>query len=177
MELKIDRVKAFKKWLDTPKRLKIAFGGRGGGKSESIARILIAKSFETNGVILCAREIQKSISYSTYPLLISIIKELNLNEFFVVKRNEIINKITNSKFIFLGIRECSIEEIKSIYNVKICFIEEAQTLTQRSCEILEPSIRADKSEIWLAFNPRFETDFIYRVVSQFSLYNKVYKDK
>ena len=41
MELKIDRVKAFKKWLDTPKRLKIAFGGRGGGKSESIIRMLL----------------------------------------------------------------------------------------------------------------------------------------
>ena len=43
-----------------------------------------------------------------------------------------------------------VEEIKSIYNVRICFIEESQTLTQRSYEILEPSIRADKSEIWLA---------------------------
>ncbi|MBW5396334.1 phage terminase large subunit [Brachyspira pilosicoli] len=177
MNININILKPFEKWINTEKRLKIAFGGRGGGKSESIARILIAKSFEINGVILCAREIQKSISYSTYPLLISIIKELNLNEFFIVKRNEIINKITNSKFIFLGIRECSIEEIKSIYNVRICFVEEAQTLTQRSYEILEPSIRADKSEIWLAFNPRFETDFIYRVVSQFSLENKVYRDK
>ena len=159
------------------KRLKIAYGGRGGGKSESIARILIAKSFEVKGVILCSREIQKSIDYSTYPLLINIIKELKLESFFIIKRNEIINKITNCKFIFLGIRECSIEEIKSIYNVKICFIEEGQTLTQRSYEILEPSIRAEKSEIWIAFNPRFETDFIYKTVSKFKLENKIYTDK
>ena len=177
MNIKFDILKPFEKWANTEKRLKIAYGGRGGGKSESIARILIAKSFEKNGVILCSREIQKSIAYSTYPLLISIIKELNLEKFFNIKRNEIINKITNCKFIFLGIRECSIEEIKSIYNVRICFIEEAQTLTQRSYEILEPSIRAEKSEIWIAFNPRFETDFIYKTVSKFNLENKFYTDK
>ncbi|MEI0567062.1 phage terminase large subunit [Brachyspira pulli] len=177
MNIKFNILKPFEKWANTEKRLKISFGGRGGGKSESIARILIAKSFESNGVILCSREIQKSISYSTYPLLISIIKELKLEKFFNIKRNEIINKITNCKFIFLGIRECSIEEIKSIYNVRICFIEEAQTLTERSYEILEPSIRANKSEIWIAFNPRFETDFIYKTVSQFQLIKKFYTDK
>ena len=177
MDIDFNILKPFEKWANREKRLKIAYGGRGGGKSESIARILIAKSFESSGVILCSREIQKSISYSTYPLLISIIKELHLENFFNIKRNEIINKITNCKFIFLGIRECSIEEIKSIYNVRICFIEEAQTLTERSYEILEPSIRADKSEIWAAFNPRFETDFIYKTVSQFQLENKFYTDK
>ncbi len=177
MDIKFNILKPFEKWAYMQKRLKIAYGGRGGGKSESIARILIAKSFEIKGVILCSREIQKSISYSTYPLLISIIKELNLENFFIIKRNEIINKITNCKFIFLGIRECSIEEIKSIYNVKICFIEEGQTLTQRSYEILEPSIRAEKSEIWIAFNPRFETDFIYKTVSKFNLENLFYTDK
>ncbi|EKV58268.1 phage terminase large subunit [Brachyspira hampsonii] len=177
MTIDFNILKPFEKWANTEKRLKIAFGGRGGGKSESIARILIAKSFEKSGVILCSREIQKSISYSTYPLLISIIKELHLENFFNIKRNEIINKATNCKFIFLGIRECSIEEIKSIYNVRICFIEEAQTLTQRSYEILEPSIRAEKSEIWIAFNPRFETDFIYKTVIKFNLENKFYTDK
>ncbi|WP_028329149.1 phage terminase large subunit [Brachyspira alvinipulli] len=177
MDIKFNILKPFEKWAYMQKRLKIAYSRRGGGKSESIARILIAKSFEIKGVILCSREIQKSISYSTYPLLISIIKELNLEKFFIIKRNEIINKITNCKFIFLGIRECSIEEIKSIYNVKICFIEEAQTLTQRSYEILEPSIRAEKSEIWIVFNPRFETDFIYKTVSKFNLEYKFYTDK
>ena len=177
MNINFNILKPFEKWANTEKRLKIAFGGRGGGKSESIARILIAKSFENTGVILCSREIQKSISYSTYPLLVNIIKELNLESFFIIKRNEIINKITKCKFIFLGIRECSIEEIKSIYNVSICFIEEAEGLTQRSYEILEPSIRAEKSEIWAAFNPRFETDFIYKTVSQFQLENKFYTDK
>ncbi|WP_300369174.1 phage terminase large subunit [Brachyspira sp.] len=177
MNINFSILKPFEKWANIEKRLKIAFGGRGGGKSESIARILVAKSFEINEVILCSREIQKSISYSTYPLLINIIKELHLQKFFTIKRNEIINNITKCKFIFLGIRECSVEYIKSIYNVKICFIEEAESLTQKSYEILEPSIRAEKSEIWIAFNPRFETDFIYKTISQFQLENKFYTDK
>ena len=118
MNIKFDILKPFEKWANTEKRLKIAYGGRGGGKSESIARILIAKSFEKNGVILCSREIQKSISYSTYPLLISIIKELKLEKFFNIKRNEIINKITNCKFIFfiqLTVREVN-SKINFTYN-------------------------------------------------------------
>ena len=46
MNIKFNILKPFEKWANTEKRLKISFGGRGGGKSESIARILIAKSFE-----------------------------------------------------------------------------------------------------------------------------------
>ena len=176
MNINISILKPFEKWFQSNKRLKIAYGGRGGGKSESIARLLIAKSFEIEGIILCAREIQKSISYSTYPLLISIIKELDIEKYFIIKKTEIINTITNCKFLFLGIRECFIDEIKSIYNIEICFIEEAQTLTQNSYEILEPSIRADSSEIWFAFNPRYETDFLYSFVSKFELKNMIYYD-
>ena len=78
MELKIDRVKAFKKWLDTPKRLKIAFGGRGGGKSESIIRMLLVLSFiYTDCTFLFARETQKSVEHSSYPLLVNLISKMN----------------------------------------------------------------------------------------------------
>ena len=177
MNIDISILKTFEKWFHINKRLKIAYGGRGGGKSESIARLLIAKSFYIDGIILCAREVQKSIAHSTYPLLISIIKELDLEKYFIIKKTEIINTITNCKFLFLGIRECFINEIKSIYNIKICFIEEAQTMTQYSYEILEPSIRADSSEIWFAFNPRYETDFLYSLVSKFELKDMTYYDK
>ena len=58
MDINFSILKPFEKWFNDDKRLKIAFGGRGAGKSESIARILIAKSFQlNNSVILCSREI------------------------------------------------------------------------------------------------------------------------
>ena len=85
MNIDISILKPFEKWFHINKRLKIAYGGRGGGKSESIARLLIAKSFYIDGIILCAREVQKSIAHSTYPLLISIIKELDLEKYFIIK--------------------------------------------------------------------------------------------
>ncbi len=170
MELKINRVKAFKKWLDTYKRLKIAFGGRGGGKSESILRMLIVKSFERqNTVLLCARETQKSIADSIYSLIISVLTMLNMTVYFDITKTEIINKITNTKFIFRGLRECGIENIKSIHNIWICFIEEGQTITQGSWEILEPSVRAKNSEIWIAFNPRKASDAVYQIINRYKL--------
>lgn len=177
MDIYFNVIKPFEKWYALPKRLKIAYGGRGGAKSECIARMLIAKSFEKSATILCAREIQKSISYSTYPLLINVIKSMGLEDYFSVTKSEIVNKVTGSNFIFLGLRECSIDTVKSIYNVWICFIEEGQTITRRSLEILEPSIRAKDSEIWWAFNPRFSTDIIYKITSMFELEDNSYTDK
>lgn len=170
MELKIDRVKAFKKWLDTPKRLKIAFGGRGGGKSESIIRMLLILSFVyTDCTFLFARETQKSVEHSSYPLLVNLIKQNELDKHFYITKTEIINKINNVKFMFLGLREHSIDSIKSIFNIKICFIEEGQQITQGSWEILEPSVRAKDSEIWWAFNPRKASDPVYQIINRYKL--------
>ena len=75
-------LKPFERWYKTPKRTKIAFGGRGGGKSESIARMLVAKSFETKGVILCARETQKSLEDSIKKVLEEIIIDEHLEHYF-----------------------------------------------------------------------------------------------
>lgn len=174
MEVEVKISGAFVKWLKVKKRLKIAFGGRGGSKSESIARMLIVKSFELTGKIFCARETQKSMVNSIYPLLVSIIKVLELHSFFTIYKNEIINNVTGCKFIFLGIKEHSVEEIKSIYNVQICFIEEAQQISAGSWEILEPSVRAEESEIWLAFNPRKSSDIAYQLVQKFTLKEVTY---
>ena len=164
----------FEYWLKTSKRTKIAFGGRGGGKSESIARMLIFKSFELNGVILCARETQKSISYSIHPILSSIINEHGLNQYFDITHDKIINTTTGCRFLFIGLKEYSVDNIKSISNVNICFIEEGQTVSKYSNDILRPSIRADKSEIWWAFNPRYEYDVIYDFIKNYKLENKTY---
>ena len=175
MELKIDRVKAFKKWLDTPKRLKIAFGGRGGGKSESIIRMLLILSFVyTDCTFLFARETQKSIEDSSYQSLVDIIKNNELEPYFYITKTEVINKATNVKFIFKGVRESGIVGVKSIYNIKICFIEEGQAITQGSWEILEPSIRADDAEIWWAFNPRKASDPVYQIVNRYQLKEKTF---
>ena len=50
--------------IDKPARYHVYYGGRGSGKSVSIATYLIEKSLEEKTRILCCREIQKSISES-----------------------------------------------------------------------------------------------------------------
>lgn len=138
-------LKPFEHWYKTPKRSKVAFGGRGGGKSESIARMLVAASFEIKGVILCARETQKSLEDSIKKVLEEIIIDEHLEQYFRFTRTEIENKLTNCRFLFRGLRDSSVESIKSIKGVKICFVEEAQFLSEHSFKILKPSIREEGS--------------------------------
>ena len=175
MAVHIDIIKPFETWLNEDKRIKVAFGGRGGGKSESILRMLLVLSFTNNdSTFLFARETEASIKHSTYSLIIYLIKNNQLTEYFHITKKVITNKITNVKFIFTGLREYSIDKVKSIHNIKYCFIEEGQTITQGSWEVLEPSIRASKSEIWWAFNPRKLLDPIYQTVSKYTLKDKIY---
>ena len=66
-----------------------------------------------------------------------------------------------SEFVFYGI-ERNIDEIKSIEGVDILYIEEAHNLTKEQWDILKPSIRKEGSEIWISFNPKLATDFVYQ---------------
>lgn len=183
--LKLKILHPFAKWYTMPKRIKISFGGRGGGKSESIIRLLLMMSYKhTNCVFLFSRETQRSVEHSSKPAIEHLIYKNEIDSEFNITKTEITNIKTGVKFMFVGLRECSIDSIKSINNVKICFIEEWQTITEYSYQILDPSIRAEKSEIWWAFNPRSESDTVYKIVSKFPLdllfsdYNeKEYKDE
>lgn len=171
-KVKINILKPFEIWLKDESRIKISHGGRGGGKSECIAKMLIAKSFMVTGKILCAREVQYTVIDSTYSLLVSIITAYNLLNYFKIYRTYIVNTVTNTSFIFRGIRDMSAENVKSIHDIKICFIEEGQSISEKSWYTLEPSVRASGSEIWIAFNPRFSTDIIYTFTQ-----NRSYEDK
>lgn len=167
-------IEPFEHWLTTPKRTKIAFGGRGGTKTYSILRCLVVKSFELKGAILCTREIQNSIKYSVYNELVNIITQHNLQRFFDITKEEIKNITTGCVFVFKGIQTHKVESIRSIGKIDICFIEEGHTISEYSDSVLRPSIRAENSEIWWAFNPRFEYDFIYDFVKKYELKDASY---
>lgn len=142
-------------FLFEPARYKVAKGGRGGAKSESFARALLAKGAEEKCNILCAREFQNSIKESVHGLLESIIlNDPVLRNFYDVLNSEIRGK-NGTQFIFSGLRN-KILSIKSIHNVKYCWVEEAETVSDYSWKILIPSIRAEDSEIWVSYNPELE---------------------
>ena len=152
--------KKFKKWLK-PKRFKIAYGGRGSSKSWSIARLLIALSLTKQLNILCVREFQISIKDSSHRLLKNQIHKLGVDHLFDTKNNQITCLLTGSTFIFKGIR-INPDSLRSLEGIDICWVEEAQTLSQSSLDILIPTIRADDSEIWFSLNPVRKKDPVYK---------------
>lgn len=149
-------------WLEEPARYKVAYGGRGSGKSWGIGRELLLRAGERRIRILCAREIQRSIKDSVHRLLGDQIDELGLSGVFEVLRDEIRCKPTGSQFLFSGLANTTIDSIKSFEGVDICWVEEAQNVSERSWEILIPTIRKAGSEIWISFNPSEESDPTYQ---------------
>lgn len=147
-------------FLFEPHRYKIAYGGRGGAKSWNFARALIARAVEEKTLILCAREIQKSIDESVYRLLVDQIQEMGLSGFFEVQKTKIIGQ-NGSEFVFAGLRG-NTDNLKSYEGVDIVWIEEAHVVSRNSWEKLIPTIRKAGSEIWVTFNPELEDDETYQ---------------
>jgi len=146
--------------LNTPMRYKVLYGGRAGVKSHSFARGSIIKALESKKRILCTRNYQNSIADSVHKLLENLIYKYKLDKWFKVTDKSITNYL-GSEFIFKGL-ERSIDEIRSLEDIDICWIEEAASVTKKSWEILIPTIRAKDSEIWIGFNPDEKRDFTYQ---------------
>lgn len=147
--------------LFQPKRYKVLHGGRGSGKSWGVARVLLLLAAQQPLRILCTREVQKSIKDSVHRLLSDQIQAMGLGSFFEVLEAEIRGK-NGSLFLFAGLAQHTVESIKSFEGCDICWVEEAQTVTKRSWDILSPTIRKAGSEIWVTFNPDMETDETYQ---------------
>jgi len=148
-------------FLFQPKRYKVAYGGRGSGKSWSFARALVIKAAYQKLRILCAREIQRSIRQSVHQLLQDQIQSLGYGAFYEVLENEI-RGINGSQINFTGLANNTVESIKSFEGVDIVWCEEAQTISKKSWDILIPTIRKPDSEIWVSFNPDLDTDDTYQ---------------
>lgn len=142
-------------------RYRIAYGGRDSGKSWSMARMLIARATAKPLRILCCREVQKSIADSVHRLIADQIQALGLGSRWEVLNHEI-RGMNGSLILFRGLSTETRESIKSMEAIDIAWIEEAQTITQRSWELLTPTIRAEGSEVWASFNPTLDTDYIYQ---------------
>ena len=141
-------------------RYKVLYGGRGGAKSWGIARALLIKGAKDSIRILCAREFQTSIRDSVHKLLCDQIESLGLLGFYEITQASIRGK-NGTEFSFIGLKN-NPTNIKSYEGVDICWVEEAQTTSRLSWNILIPTIRKEGSEIWISFNPELETDETYQ---------------
>ena len=141
-------------------RYKVLYGGRGGAKSWGVARALLIKAAKDQLRILCAREFQTSIKDSVHKLLCDQIEALGLMGFYEITQTSIRGK-NGSEFSFVGLKN-NVANVKSYEGVDICWVEEAQTTSRLSWNVLIPTIRKVSSEIWITFNPELESDETYQ---------------
>lgn len=155
--LKIQIPEAFEPFV-APARYKAAFGGRGSAKSHSFAALMVAYAVRKPGFRgLCVREVQKSLKESSKRLIEDKITKLGQARHFDCQATEI--KTPGGGIIsFAGMQDHTAESIKSYEGYDVAWTEEAQTQSERSLELLRPTIRSPGSELWFGWNPRSPSD-------------------
>lgn len=150
----------YKRLFDTDWREAAVYGGRFSLKSHTVARILLIRARQQKTRVACFREFQNSIADSSHQLLADLIKQYGLNDYKVTE-NSIINTINGSDFIFKGLHHNE-QSVKSIEGVDIAWIEEAQTITTNSLEVLTPTIRKEGSQLIYTYNRLLEEDPVHK---------------
>jgi phage terminase large subunit len=159
--LEIPTLDVFWPLLD-PAPYKGAHGGRSSGKSHFFAELMVEEHYAIPGLrSVCVREVQKDLKDSAKLLIEDKIQQLGLSEHFKVQR-EMIETPGGGQIIFRGMNDYNAESIKSLEGFDRAWIEEAQTLSDRSLMLLRPTIRKEGSQIWASWNPRKKTDAIDR---------------
>jgi phage terminase large subunit len=157
LHLQIDTPRVFVPLLD-PARYKGAHGGRGSGKSHFFAELLIERALLQPGMrAVCVREVQRSLAQSVKRLLEDKIQALGVGSLFEVKQSEIITP-GGGLIIFQGMQNHTADSIKSLEGYDAAWVEEAQSLSQRSLDLLRPTLRKQGSELWFSWNPDLDTD-------------------
>lgn len=141
-------------------RYRVAYGGRSSGKSWTAAQALVVRALQRKIRILCCREIQNSIKDSVKKTLENCIERMGWGNYFTSTKDGI-TAYNGSEFIFKGLYAHP-EQIKSLENITIAYVEEAESVSKESWDVLIPTIRAENSEIWICFNPRDAEDETYK---------------
>jgi phage terminase large subunit len=155
-KLTIDTAAVFEPLLH-PARYKGAFGGRGSAKSHFFAGLAVEESIRRKVDIVCLREVQKSLKFSVKKLIESKIESMNAGSYFEVLNEQIKSK-HGGNLIFQGMQDHTSDSIKSLEGFGVAWFEEAQSASQRSLDLLRPTIRAPSSELWFSWNPSQATD-------------------
>lgn len=168
--LAIDTAEVFAPLLE-PARYKGAHGGRGSGKSQFFAGLEVEDALRFPGEAqeglrcVCIREVQKSLKHSAKSLIESKLNEFGLGESDGFKvYNEVIKTPGDGLIIFQGMQDHTADSIKSLEGFHRAWVEEAQSLSALSLQLLRPTIRWEnarlglKSEMHFSWNPRRKTD-------------------
>lgn len=135
-------------------------GGRGGGKSHSVARFLLFICEARCVRICCGRETQKSIDESVKQIFVDVINQYNLN--FDIQKDRIVHKTTGSLIFFKGFREQGRVNIKGLEGIDILWIDEAQAITKPTLDFIIPTIRKVNSRVIFTMNRFVRNDPVFK---------------
>src|SRR5262245_25989469 len=141
-------------------RYKAAYGGRGSGKSHFFASLAVLHAADIKGLrVVCIREVQKTLKESAKRVIEDKLKQFGLGEAdgFTVYEDRI-ETPGDGNIIFMGMNSQTAESIKSLEGYHRAWVEEAQTFSQTSLDLLRPTIREKGSQIWFSWNPTRRTD-------------------
>lgn len=168
-ELETPIFPAYEEYLQ-PARFKIAYGGRGSGKTRTVVTIL------TNNVIqgwrvVCFREIMETIEDSVYQEFVADIQRRGIAQYFNILKTQIECPASGGVIKFSGIKanqkRLDSQKLKGFSDFDCAWLEEADAVSKESWDALIPTIRKEGSEIWATFNPKSILDETYkRFVSQ-----------
>ena len=154
--LQIDTAAVYEPLL-APARYKGAHGGRGSGKSHFFGELWLEENVAQKLDCVCLRETLKSLEFSVKKLLEEKITRFNAGAYFDVQDRRIFSK-RGGVTIFEGMQNHTSESIKSLEGFDRAWFEEAQAASQRSLDLLRPTIRKPGSEMWFSWNPNRKTD-------------------
>ena len=163
--LKLQIPRKLKPFLTTKKRYKVAYGGRGAGKSMSFAGMLAQRAQISGEMIGCLREFQNSLDDSVYALIVSVINKIGIPGYKI--KHKSIDNTSGGGMRFKGLAR-SIESVKSMFGFTVFWLEEGQFISNESLKILTPTLREEGSELWVSANPLSSADpFSQRFIKPF----------
>jgi phage terminase large subunit len=150
-----------------PSRYKGAKGGRSSGKSHHFAESAVEEMVVDPTLrFVCIREVQRSLKFSAKSLIEHKIRHMGVSHLFDPLSTEIRRRGGTGVMIFEGMQDHTADSLKSLEGFGRAWVEEAQNLSQRSLDLLLPTIRADGSEIWFSWNPESPTDPVDKFLVQ-----------
>lgn len=135
----------FKPFFDDPLTHNIFEGGRGGGKTRLPADLIVEVMDKAPLNVLCGREVQKSLKESSFLVIKNAIYEKGLGDRFNIKESEgiIESRVTGGRAVFIGLLQHTVDSIKSYESYHWAWVEEAQSVSKKSLDILIPTLRTD----------------------------------
>lgn len=139
-------------------RYRCAYGGRGSAKTRSFAtmaavRGAMAAAAGQRCIVLCCREFMSSLADSSFSEVQNAIEgDEWLASVYEIGKEYIRSKCGRVEFSFAGLRH-NIASIKSKALILICWVDEAERVSEQSWVTLIPTVREPNSEIWVTWNP------------------------